>query len=30
MTYEVGFVREGLGWAVSSISTDFDVETSAE
>ena len=22
MTYEVGFVREGLGWAVSSVSTD--------
>lgn len=30
LTYEVGFVREGLGWAVSSVSTDFDVETSAE
>lgn len=30
LTYEVGFVREGLGWAVASVSTDFDVETSAE
>lgn len=27
MTYEVGFVREGLGWAVSSVSTDFNTET---
>ena len=25
MTYEVDFVREGLGWAVSSIATDFNV-----
>lgn len=30
MTYEVGFVREGLGWAVSSIATDFDVEATSE
>ncbi|MDO4436742.1 MAG: tetratricopeptide repeat protein [Coriobacteriaceae bacterium] len=26
MTYEVDFVREGLGWAVSNIVTDFNVE----
>ena len=25
MTYEVDFVREGLGWVVSSIVTDFNV-----
>ena len=30
MTYEVGFVREGLGWAVSSVSTDFITETSTD
>lgn len=30
MTYEVGFVREGLGWAVSSVSTDFNTETSTD
>lgn len=30
MTYEVGFVRKGLGWAVSSVSTDFNTETSTE
>lgn len=26
MTYEVDFVREGLGWAVSNIATDFNVD----
>lgn len=30
MTYEVGFVREGLGWAVSSVSTVFNTETSTD
>ena len=30
MTYEIGFVREGLGWAVSSVSTDFNTETSTD
>lgn len=30
MTYEVGFLREGLGWAVSSVSTDFNTETSTD
>lgn len=30
MTYEVGFVREGLGWTVSSVSTDFNTETSTD
>lgn len=30
MTYEVGFVREGLGWAVSSVSTDFNTEASTD
>lgn len=30
MTYEVGFVREGLGWAVSSVSTDFNTKTSTD
>lgn len=30
MTYEVGFVREGLGWAVSSVTTDFNVDTASE
>ena len=28
MTYEVDFVREGLGWVVSSIATDFNVSGS--
>lgn len=27
MRYEVDFVREGLGWAISNISTDFNVGT---
>ncbi|WP_199824823.1 tetratricopeptide repeat protein [Collinsella provencensis] len=27
MRYEVDFVREGIGWAVSNISTDFNVGT---
>ena len=30
MTFEVGFVRAGLGWAVSSVSTDFNTETSTD
>ena len=30
MTYDVRFVREGLGWAVASIDPNFNVETSAE
>ena len=30
MTYDVDFVREGLGWAVSSISTDFSIDEKTE
>lgn len=30
MTYDVDFVREGLGWTVSSISTDFTVEEASQ
>lgn len=27
LTYEVDFVREGIGWAVSNIASDFDVDS---